>query len=162
MDTQKHSFNVESYKQIRAEVAILLGRIETLFRYSLVVIASVFSWLVSQSFGLTDLGETCLKLPVAALFPAWLIPPAFVVLSGVITLATYIRILQMGEYLKVCELHLGHVWLSWELFIKPKWPLFTVTTGAAWALMLGAAAFGAWQGWCILADYHPPCTGAAK
>lgn len=63
MEPLAHSFNLESYKQIRAEVAVLLTRIENLFRYSLVVMATVFAWLVTQAFGLTESGVTCLKLP---------------------------------------------------------------------------------------------------
>lgn len=90
MDSLAHSFGIESYKQIRAEVGVLLARIENLFKYSLLATASVFAWLLTQSFGLNEKGLTCLKLPREALDMAWWIPPTFVLLCGVVVLATHI------------------------------------------------------------------------
>jgi hypothetical protein len=143
MEATCHDFGVESYKQIRSEVAILLSRIENLFRYSLLATSTVFAWLLTQAFGVTDKAAFCLKLPKEALTIAWWIPPAFIVLSGVITLATHIRVLQMSGFLKQCEETLGHPKLSWEAYLGPKPPLFTVITTIAWVLMLGAAVYAA-------------------
>lgn len=143
----KRDFGIESYKQIRAEVAVLLVRIENLFRYSLLATAGVFSWLLTQAFGTMDVrpasgvptAETCFKLPHEAMLIAWWIPTAFVVLSGVITLATHIRIMQMSGYLRMCECALGYEKLSWEAYIGPMPPLFFRTTAFAWFLLLGAS-----------------------
>ena len=43
MDEDARAFHLEEYRQLRAEVIGLLSRIEALFRYSLVVFASVFA-----------------------------------------------------------------------------------------------------------------------
>lgn len=146
MEANEHAFGVESYKQIRAEVAVLLSRIENLFRYSLLATSTVFAWLLTQAFGVTNKAEICLKLPTQALTVAWWIPSAFIVLSGVITLATHIRVVQMSGFLKKCESTLGDPNLSWESYLEPKAPLFTVTTTIAWVLMLIAAIYAAHVG----------------
>ena len=41
MLNEHREFAVESYKQIRSEVSVLLARIENLFRYALVVSATL-------------------------------------------------------------------------------------------------------------------------
>lgn len=162
MESLAHSFNLESYKQIRAEVTGLLARIENLFRYSLVVMATVFAWLIVQAFGLTESGATCLKLPREVLTPAWFIPPAFVVLCGLLVLAAYVRVRQMGAYLEKCETALGVPDLSWERHLAPQLPIFATITAVCWALMIAAAFFGAQQGHTILEQKLPSCTQAAS
>ncbi|MDS4076968.1 MAG: hypothetical protein RKO68_13580 [Candidatus Accumulibacter sp.] len=141
MDESKHSFGIESYKQIRAEVAVLLARIENLFRSSLIASSAVFAWVLTQAFSVTDKAAICLKLPKEALVIAWWIPPAFIALSGFITLATHIRVMQMSGFLAKCETELGVPELSWEAYLQPKPPLFTITTVLAWLLMLAAAGY---------------------
>lgn len=146
METSQHDFGVESYKQIRAEVAVLLSRIENLFRYALLATSTVFAWLLTQAFGVTGEATICLKLPKEALTIAWWIPTAFIVLSGVITLATHIRVMQMSGFLKKCESTLGNPNLSWEAYLGRKPPLFTITTTTAWVFMLFAAVYAAHVG----------------
>ena len=141
MDAQRHAFSLETYRQVRTEVGVLLVRIESLFRYSLIVVATVFAWLVVQSFGLTDLDETCLKLPKVVLYPAWAIPPAFVLLSSLLILVTHIRVMQMGTFLAECEALLGFASLSWESFSRPKWPIFSASTILSLVLLLLELAF---------------------
>lgn len=141
MDQMKHDFGVESYKQIRAEVAVLLARIESLFRYSLLASSAVFAWVLTHAFSVMDRAAICLKLPKEALAVAWWIPPAFIVLSGVTMLATHIRIMQMSGFLAKCEDALGYVNLSWEAYLRPKPPMFAAMTVIAWTLMLLAAGY---------------------
>lgn len=159
MDQAKHDFGVESYKQIRAEVAVLLARIENLFRYSLLASSAVFAWVLTQAFSVTDKGAICLKLPTEALAVAWWIPPAFIVLSGVITLATHIRVMQMSGFLAKCETALGHANLSWEAYLKPKPPMFATMTVIAWVLMLSTAGYSACVG-ASLSKSAPYCTAS--
>lgn len=160
----KWEFGLECYKQVRAEVAVLLGRIENLFRYSLLVSAGVYSWLLTQAFGTmmvkapdgTELVDICFKLPDEALRIAWLIPTAFILLSGAITIATHIRILEMAVFLRMCECALGDTKLSWEVYLQPKPPLFSVSSSIAWVLMLLASICAAWIGLSIDAALCPP------
>lgn len=148
MQIEHRAFAVESYKQIRSDVSILLARIENLFRYALLVSATVFAWVPTQAFGTTSATppDSCLRLPKQALELAWWIPLAFVVLSGVIVLITHIRGLQMGQFLKRCELALGDSALGWEVFLEPKLPIFTVGSVLAWAIMLWATYYAATVG----------------
>ena len=148
MKDEHRDFALESYRQIRSEVSILLARIENLFRYAMLVSASVFAWVLTQAFGTTGSSpaEYCLKLPVKALKLAWWIPLSFVVVSGLIVLVTHIRVLQMGRFLRRCEKTLGDPRLSWELFLKTKFPIFTIGSVVAWALMLLATYYAATVG----------------
>ena len=146
MDALEHSFGTECYKQIRAEVGVLLARIENLFRYSLLATSGVFAWLLTTAFGVMPGGTSCLKLPKEALAIAWWIPAAFIVLSGMITLAMHMRVIQMSDFLRHCEVTLGSATLSWETYLQPKPPMFTVTTTLAWILMLATAMYAAYVG----------------
>ena len=154
-------FHLEEYKQIRAEVGALLARVENLFKYSLIVSATVYAWLMSQAVGLTDLNEVCLKLPASLLWPGWLIPPAFVLLSSILAFATYIRIIQMGEYLRKVEKRLAPHLLGWEQFFAKKLPLVTGTTALVWLLLLAAVTYGTWQGFCVLERNPLSCESSA-
>jgi len=161
MDANQHSFNMESYKQIRSEVSVLLTRIENLFRYSLLVSASIFAWLLTKSFGLNGLAQPCINLPREALSIAWSIPPAFVLLCGGIALATHIRIVQMSGFLEKCELALGVPELSWEVYFRSKWPLFTIVTAIAWIVMLLAVCYATYVGSCLSRSDYCPLPGKA-
>ena len=111
----QRTFHSEEYKQIRAEVIGLLTRIESLFRYSIIVVASVSAWLVSNSIGIAGVpAEACLKLPRVLITLGWLISPTFVVGAGLMAVVTYKRVNAMGEYLKKLEQSLGHRELGWE------------------------------------------------
>lgn len=149
MDETQHAFHLEEYKQIRAEVGVLLARVENLFRYSLIVAATIYAWLIVQSVGLTHEGKVCLKLPVALLRPGWLIPPVFVVLAGALAFAAYWRINQMGGYLTQIENQIGVASLGWEKYLKRKKPVVTGMTVVAWALLLGASLYGTAEGMAV-------------
>ena len=49
--------------------------------------------------------------------------------------------MQMSGFLAKCETELGVPELSWEAYLQPKPPLFTITTVLAWLLMLAAAGY---------------------
>jgi len=148
MQEDHRTFALESYKQIRTEVSVLLARIENLFRYAMLVSATVFAWVLTQAFGTnaSDPQKYCLKLPVEALKLAWWIPLGFVVISGLVVLVTHIRVVQMGNFLELCEKTLGDPTLSWELYLGPKFPIFAVGTVLAWAFMLWATYHAATVG----------------
>jgi hypothetical protein len=141
-NTNAQNFHLEEYKQIRAEVIGLLGRVEQLFRYSIVVSASVTAWLLTSTLGANAPDVVCVKVPrdIAAL--GWLIAPAFVLTSGMMAGVTMYRVLQMGRYLRRLERFLGRRHLGWEQFQVSKPWIVTVSTALVW-LVLFAAASGA-------------------
>ena len=137
----KFEFHMEEYKQLRAEGQSQLARIETLLRYSLVVSALVYAWLIVQAFGFNvapgGRSVPCLRLPHEILTFGWQIPPAFVVLAGLGALITRWRVGQMGSYLHKLERALGRPpELGWEAFLKTKLPTVTVSAIVVWGLLL--------------------------
>lgn len=150
-----HEFHMEEYRQLRAEVASLVARIETLLRYSLVASAAVYAWLVVQSVGLIDkAGQVypCLRLPENLLVYGWWIPPVFVVLAGFGAVVTRIRVAHMGVYLLKLEQEMGRSTLGWEEFLKKKAPTITATTVGVWLLLFGATVLASLQGTNITAS----------
>lgn len=138
-------FHLEEYRQLRSEVVGLLARIEMLLRSAMVVAATVFGWLVVHSLGVTEDSPpvTCLKLPRELLWFAWLIPPAFVLCTGLMARVAHRRITEMGTYLRRLEQALGHSTLGWEAYVSQQrsvltsmaqqlwWILFLLTIAAA-------------------------------
>lgn len=137
---------MEEYKQIRAEVGVLLARVENILRYSLIVTATIYAWLIVQSVGLTHEGRACLKLPGELMRPGWFIPPVFVLLAAASAFATYWRIKQMGDYLRKIEDAIGVAALGWEKYLAPKAPVVTGTTIIVWLLLLSASIYATSQG----------------
>jgi hypothetical protein len=133
--TTEQQFGIESYKQIRGEVGILLTRIENLFRYCVLGSAAVFAWLLTQAFGVTN-GRLCAKLPKEVLLIAWWVPVGIILLCGVLAFGTHLRVMQMSVFLYRCENMLGNSSLSWERFLRPKPSLFFTMTLVAWTLLL--------------------------
>ena len=135
MESSAASFHLEEYKQIRTEVSVLLARIEQLFRYSLIVSATVIAWLLTSSLGAVSPTEACLRLPRSFVVFGWLIPPAFVLVSGLMVLVTNKRIHQMGEYLESLERALGTEGLGWERFLGTRPSILTWSTAGVWLLV---------------------------
>lgn len=136
MQSHQLDFHLEEYQQIRTEVAALLARIEQLFRYSLIVAALIFSWLLTTSFGAVSGSEMCLKLPKNFILIGWSIPTIVILGFGLMALVTNIRVLQMGEYLDILETALGAQGLGWEKFLRLKSSILTASTIIVWVLML--------------------------
>ena len=152
MEQRERDFHLEEYKQIRAEMAALLARVESLFKYSLIVTATIYAWLIVQSVGLSETLKPCLRLPYPLLGHGWKIPPVFVLFAGLIAFATYWRVRQMGEYLLRIEKDLGSASLGWEAFLKEKKPMVTSTTAAGWVLLFIATLVGTCKGIDVMTD----------
>lgn len=135
MDDPARGFHTEEYKQLRTEVTGLLSRIELLFRYSIVVVAIVFAWLLTNSMGLVDINTTCIKLPKAFLYFGWLVPPAFVVCAGLMAKTASVRVTEIGAYLKTLEDALGKPPLGWEKYLAGQNSIITSTTQQIWWLL---------------------------
>lgn len=159
MDEEARTFHLEEYRQLRAEVIGLLSRIETLFRYSLVVFASVFAWLVVNSFSVSEALVVCLKLPRLVLVFGWLIPPAFVACAGLMAKVARQRVDHFAIYLARLESSLGSRCLGWERFMSTKESILTNTTARLWWLLLGlslvAASIGLFAVWAAACGCPP-------
>lgn len=144
LSADQREFHQEEYRQLRQEIISLLGRVENLFRYSLIVSASVYAWLAATAFGLagTGAGTTCLKLPREMLSWGWWIPPAFVILAALLAASSYWRVFATGTYVRCLERVLGDKALGWESFNRKTKPLMTGSAVLAWSLLL-AATIGA-------------------
>jgi hypothetical protein len=123
---------MEEYRQLRTEVTGLLSRIELLFRYSLLAVATVSAWLLANSMSVTQSMDPCVKLPKALLYFGWSIPPIFVVCSGLMASITNVRVRQIGEYLTKLEERLGAADLGWERDLSKKESILTNTTTRLW------------------------------
>jgi len=155
-------FHLEEYKQLKAEVSSLLGRIETLSRYCLVVAAGVFSWLAAQGVGAGVREKWCLKLPTELFAYAWYIPFAFSVLSGAAAFAAYWRGREMGEYLKTLELKFAVGGKGWEHYLAPKPPVLTITGGAFWMVLLVATFYAGHEAAGFVKALSETCTASGK
>jgi len=141
-------FHLEEYRQLRTEVTGLLARIELLFRSAIIVAATAFAWLVSQSLGVQGRnGEVCLKLPRALLDFAWLIPPVFVLCAALMAFVTNLRVNELGGYLRRLEQALGHQALGWEFYLSKQMTVLTPMTQALWLILFGLSAAASWIGW---------------
>ena len=137
MTNGQAEFHFEEYKQIRAEVIGLLGRIEQLFRYSILVSASVTAWLLTSTLGAYSANTACVKIPRDFAAYGWLISPAFVLVAGLMAGVTMLRVVQMGRYLRMLEHQLGRRHIGWESFMAHKSWVLTASMGAVWVLLLG-------------------------
>jgi hypothetical protein len=142
---EQQEFHIEEFKQLRIEIAGLIARIETLGKYSLAVAAAVYSWLVTQSLGVTSYGVICTKLgkTITLVSYSWYIPFAVALLAGLMGLVAFLRVLDMGAYLARLESALGHSLLGGEKFFAKKPWIISATTCLTWvALLVGTATVG--------------------
>jgi len=162
MERKEDEFHLEEYKQIRSEVAGLLTRIEQLFRYSILVTATVFAWLLSTTLGAKSLTEACLKVPQVFAKFAMLIPPSFILIAGVMALIAVLRVSQMGRYLRVLERLLGRRQIGWEgfMFLKPK--TLTYSTAAIWFVLFSLACTASLYGYVAIDNARDVCTQEKK
>jgi len=131
---EQHEFHMEEYRQIRAECMATLSRIETLFRYSLIVLATVFSWLMVNSLGVSEqsVAVACLKQPKVRLLFAWMIPPLFIGFAGLMARLTRKRVIDMGRYLGRLENLLGVPTYGWEKHLRRLKKTLTPQTAITW------------------------------
>lgn len=143
MNESAREFHLEEFKHMKLEISALLARIETLARLGLVVSAAVFSWLATQGFGPgTTEGTWCTKLPRELFIPAWYLPAAYAVLSGLAAFTTYWRGRQVGDYLRHVERALGATGLGWERTLHPKSPILAATAFIFWGLLVLGTLLG--------------------
>ena len=150
MDKREDEFHLEEYKQIRTEVVGLLTRIEQLFRYSIIVSATVFAWLLSTTLGAESLSDACLKIPQIFAKFAIFIPSTFILIAGVMALIAVLRVSQMGRYLRLLERLLGRRHIGWEGYMSRKPKTLTYSTAAIWLILFGVACTASVYGYIAI------------
>ena len=123
MTESESKFHIEEYKELRKEVLEKITKTETLIQYAVLISAAVFSWLATQESVVTSTivaqsKPTILLHPLARI--AWWIPFASTFVIGIVGIAQYIRIKEMGEYLMKLEGAMGNSRLGWEAFLAKK------------------------------------------
>ena len=162
MAVDNEAFQLEEYKQLRTEVTALLSRIELLFRYSIIVAATVLAWLLSNSLGASTVTQACLKLPSVIAQLGWFIPPAFILFAGLMARITVYRAKLVEEYLGRVENSLGSPTGGWQAFIGPKPNVLTISTGTVWALLFVCSVVAAGIGISVTAEAKTVCTSTDK
>jgi hypothetical protein len=119
--------------------------------------------LAVQGFGPTAAaGVWCAKLPKALFIPAWFVPFAFAVLSGIAAFAAYWRGREMAAYLRRLESALAAPGLGWELVLEPKRPVLTATAAAYWIVLLAGTLAVGIGGALVVWGANAPCPLPAK
>jgi hypothetical protein len=137
-------FHLEEYKQLRTEVLSLLTRLDTVLQYAVVGSALVYSWMIVQGFGVLKQSPCpCLKLPSEIIKIGSWIPLALVGMLGSFAITTWLRIVNMGRYLKRLEDRLGNQTekppLGWQHREgKSGAVLLTITV---WIALIGAVSY---------------------
>lgn len=168
MEEKTASFHLEEYKQLRSEVVGLVAKTDLYLRYSVLVPAGVYAWILTSATGTHSAPSsngviatsTCLKIPPELLWMAWLVPPTFVLFCAAISLALGIRISQFGDYLRRIESALGHSQLGWEHFNVPLTTRLTWTHAAVWLALLLACGLATTAGLCFASQNKVLCASA--
>lgn len=134
-ESEIRAFYIEEYRQLKIEVAGLLSRIELLARYSMLVSALVFSWLANQSVAPGAAQRWCMKLPGLAAY-AWYIPFVFSILAMLAAFSAYWRGRELGHYLEMLEKKLTNGGSGWEVYLKTKPPVLTITGSLFWLVLI--------------------------
>ncbi len=139
MNEDTKAFHLEEYKQVRAEVAGLLAKIDQFFRFAVLVPTAVYSWLLVNAVGVHNvtiesktIATLCLKFSLPIQWIAWMIPPVFVFFCGLMSLAFAVRVSQFGIYLERLENGLGDNRLGWEKFNRPLAPRLKWVHAMVW------------------------------
>jgi hypothetical protein len=108
---EQQEFHKTEFAALKSEIAELLKASAAHFQYAVIGSGAIFTWLMTGHKA--EGGEPALPIGPFASLALWL--P--LILSGLIfslSLAAYIRIFEMGQYLKTIENALGHPMLGWE------------------------------------------------
>ncbi len=140
MKELQREFHLEEFRQLKAEITGILSRIDTLARYSIVG----------------------LKLPKELYAPAWYLPAALAILSGLAAAVSIARVLQIGSYLRLVESALGARGLGWEAALKVKWPIVTFLGVLFWLAVVGSTLYAAYSASTFVNGITLTCSAEKK
>jgi len=124
MNKEEREFHFEEYKQLKIEILEVKRQAENMFKYSVVIAALVLTWLTTNT-----VDSSYVKI-------VWWIPTVTTVCCGLLGFMYYMRVRTFGEYIQKLEAELGHNELGWEKFLPTKKPIFKITYGLSWFLLL--------------------------
>ncbi len=139
MTESELKFHIEEYKELRKEVLEKITKTETLIQYSVLIAAGVYSWLGTRELTLKTTAVSSKVSPVSdALLArlAWWIPFAFAVVLGLLGLVQYLRVKEMGRYLRVLESAMGNSSLGWERYLSTRPYTVSAVFVLTWLLIL--------------------------
>ena len=136
LDRSMREFHLEEYKQIKSDASALLDRIESLFKYSIVVVAATYSWMISNTIGWGEHSTTCLKAPPMLDVVGWILPTIFVLGNGMAARTARSRVADFSNYLQKLENALGSPRLGWEKHLGKVKDTITETGKTAWNVLL--------------------------
>lgn len=139
MEGYQREFHMEEFRQLKTEISALLLRIGSLFRYSMLSSAFIYSWLLTQAAKTAQDGP-CLTIPAElAVYAVW-IPPIYIFISFVLARYTYLHIKTVAEYIKEVENALGFHDFGWEKYWSHNRPTLTNFFRNVWLGLLLACA----------------------
>lgn len=140
---RRHGFSLEQYKLVYGELSAIMIRLQELFRYGLIGIAIMYSWVIGQAFGADECGQF-LKLPIGVIVTGLLLPPAFILYAIAVSGMAGRLIKWMYAYLHRCETTLGYSDLSYSEHSRKKQSEIDRAMKIAWAspLIVAVAASG--------------------
>lgn len=142
MEYDPRFFHTEEFKHVKIEITALLARIEALVRYSILLSAGVYSWLITSTFDYDEKG-ICYKIPAYLIISGSYIPILMTILFTIMIVVTYIHIAVMGKYLKKVEMCLGYTGLGWEEHWKSKPIVLLPALGFLLVILLSADIYAA-------------------
>ncbi len=104
----------------------------------------------------------CLKLPKELYAPAWYLPAALAILSGLAAAVSIARVLQIGSYLRLVESALGARGLGWEAALKVKWPIVTFLGVLFWLAVVGSTLYAAYSASTFVNGITLTCSAEKK
>ena len=126
---EAREFHLEEYRLLKSEVAEVKRQAENMFKYSVVIAASIVAWLSTNK---VDVGYSTF---------AWWVPTITTVGCGLLGFMYYMRVQTFGEYLRKLESRLGDNELGWEKILSTKKPIFKITYGSSWLVLLVFSLF---------------------
>lgn len=135
MEDSLREFHIEEFRQLKSEIAALLLRIGSLFRYSMLSSTLIYSWLLTTITGLSNDG-ICLKISAEFAMYAAFIPPLYVGTSFILARYTYLHIKTVAAYLRRVESFLGILELGWEKYWSEGKPTLTNFFLSVWLWLL--------------------------
>lgn len=134
LSTAQGDFHKAEFVALKAEVAEYLKSSAANFQTAVVASGGIFTWLVtaSHAHGATPVipvDECYLKF-------GFLLPLAFASLLFWLSLAAYVRIHEIGRYLRCIEDTIGHKSLGWEKHFLKRPAMFGPLFFTAWLILL--------------------------
>ena len=111
-ETQKE-FHIEEYKQLKAEISSVVDQAWKIFYYSIIFCAGFFGWLVANRQ--VVIKDHAVRVIDAATWHIVVWIPLLVSLAAIVlNVGLYVRVNEIGNYLRKAEAVFAYKELGWE------------------------------------------------